>query len=121
MITIEGDFRLNKGAEILYKNPKTAEIPHIFPNFDGLTVDFALIMPKIDANGDPVLDENLNPVFEQVAMKGYRFTSDDLSSEDNQIQQTLDKLRDAVEKKIAKDLQSFNPDAQIKIEKKNKK
>lgn len=121
MITITGDLRLFKGRDNFYTSPKTGELPHIFPNFEGLTVDFVLFLPKVDSDGNPVLDENFNPVFEQVAAKGYRFSADDLKSEDVQIQQTLDKLRDAVEKKIAKDLQSYNPDAEIKIEKSNKK
>ena len=121
MITITGEFRLYKGVDTIYLSPKTGEIPHIFPNFDGLTVDFALFLPKVDSDGNPVLDENLNPVYEQATVKGSRFTANELAQEDNQIQQTLDKLRDAVEKSIAKDLQSFNPDAIIKIEKTNKK
>ncbi len=115
MITITGELRLYKGVDTIYLSPKTAEIPHIFPNFEGLTVDFVLSLPKVDSDGNPVLDESLNPVYEQTTSRGYRFTSAELAEEDNQIQQTLDKLRDAVEKKIAKDLQSFNPDAEIKV------
>jgi hypothetical protein len=121
MITITGEFRLYKGAGIFYISPKTAEIPHIFPNFEGLTVDFALFLPKVDSDGNPVLDENLNPVYEQATVRGYRFTSSDLEEEDNQIQQTLDKLRNTVENKIAKDLKSFNPDAEIKVVKNGNK
>lgn len=121
MITVTGNLILNKGKEISYFSPKTGEIPHIFPNFEGLTVDFVLLLPKVDDAGDPVLDGDGNPVFEQAATKGYIFTAEDLASEDNQIQQTLDKLRDAVEKKIAKDLQSYNPGTQIKVEKNGNK
>lgn len=121
MITITGEFILNKGAEIIYLSPKTAEIPHIFPNFEGLTVDFILLQQQVDNDGLPVFDEGGNPVFVQVAIKGYSFTSADLASEDVQIQQTLDKLRDTVEKKISKDLQTYNPDAVIKVEKNGNK
>lgn len=121
MIIITGDVRLFKGVDNFYTSPKTGELPHIFPNFEGLTVDFVLFLPQVDSDGNPVLDENLDPVFEQVAAKGYKFTADDLKTEDAQIQQTLDKLRDAVEKKIAKDLQSYNPDVEIKVEKTVKK
>lgn len=121
MITISGEISLKKGEKVTYDSPVTAEMPHIFPNFEGLSVDFALFLQSVDADGLPVFDLDGKPVLERVAVKGYTFSSADLAQEDNQIQQTLDKLRDAVEKSIVKDLKSFNPDATIKVEKTAKK
>lgn len=122
MITISGEISLNKGEKITYDSPATAELPHIFPNFDGLTVDFVLFLQRVDADGLPVFEEDgITPVLERVAAKGYSFTSEKLAEEDVQIQQTLDKLRHVVEKTIAKDLQSFNPGAVIKVEKNGNK
>lgn len=121
MITITGKISLNKGEKITYDSPATAELPHIFPNFSALSVDFALYLQSVGADGSPVFDSEGKPVLERVATKAYTFSSEKLAEEDVQIQQTLDKLRDAVEKTIAKDLQSFNPDAVIKVEKNGKK
>lgn len=121
MITISGEISLNKGEKITYDSPATAELPHIFPNFDGINVDFALFLQKVDADGLPVFDLDGKPVLERVAVKGYTFSAEKLAEEDVQIAQTLEKLRDAVEKSIVKDLKSFNPDATIKVEKNGKK
>lgn len=109
MITITGPVRLKKGGKVYYTSPVNDLLPVMSPNFTAMVVDFRLYMPRVDANGDEVLDEQGNVILNHETMKQYRFTEEDLASEDADIADILDKLQKAVEKKIMKDLKSYNP------------
>ncbi len=113
MIVITGALRLNKGTDVFYTSPTTDVLPLISANFNDMTVRFRLYLPAVDGDGNPVP----GGAVQDVAHKDYYFTTDDLATEDPQIANTLEKLRDAVEKKIAKDLKSYNPGADIEVEK----
>lgn len=113
MLTVNGSLKLRKGDKIEYKDPILEVVPHIFPNFEGLNVDVQLYVAEVDENGEPVLDENDQPVFKLITSKPYSFVSDDLKKDEPQIAQTLKKLQAAIEKTVRKDLLKFNNNIDI--------
>lgn len=113
MLTVNGSLKLRKGDKIEYKDPVLEVVPHIFPNFEALNVDVRLYVADVDENGEPVLDENDQPVLKLITSKSYFFASDDLKEEEPQIAQRLKQLQAAIEKTVRKDLLKYNNNIDI--------